>query len=82
MTLTKGHKYLLRGLLKDASDTTNLISNYWVEVDLVKIEPKIENFNGQTGTAIDFGAGHCDYYLGMQYWLNLNGIDAQSSDRL
>ena len=75
VTLTKGHKYLLRGLLKDASDTTNLISNYWVEVDLVKIEPKIENFNGQTGTAIDFGAGHCDYYLGMQYWLNLNGID-------
>ncbi len=75
VTLTKGHTYLLRGLLKDASDTINLISNYWVEVDLVKIEPKIENFNGQTGTAIDFGASPYDYYLGMQYWLTLNGID-------
>lgn len=75
VTLKKGHTYLLRGYLKDASDITNLISNYWVEVDLVKIEPKIENFNGQTGTSIDFVAGHYDYYLGMQYWLNLNGVD-------
>jgi hypothetical protein len=75
VTLTKGHTYLLRGFLKDASDTNNLISNYWVEVDLVKIEPKIENFNGQTGTAIDFLSSHYDYYWGMQYWLNLNGVD-------
>jgi hypothetical protein len=74
VSLTKGHTYLLKGLLKDASDTTNLISNYWVEVNLVKTEPKIDNFNGQTGTSIDFGAGNYDYQLGMHYWKSIGDI--------
>jgi hypothetical protein len=74
VSLTKGHTYLLRGLLKDASDTTNLIFNYWFEVDIVKLEPKIENFNGNTGTAIDFEAANYDYIMGMHYWKSIGTV--------
>ncbi len=73
VSLTKGHTYLIRGLLKDGSDTTNLISNYWVEVDLVKKEPIIDNFTG-TGISADFGAGNYDYEMGMHYWKTIGAI--------
>ena len=73
VSLTKGHTYLIRGLLKDGSDTTNLISNYWVEVNLVKKEPIIENFNG-TGTSADFGVDNYDFGMGMHYWKTIGAI--------
>ena len=69
VTLTKGHTYMLSAALIDDGDTA--ISNYWVEVNLVKKEPVLSG----TGTDADFGSTDYDFQLGMHYWKTVNNID-------
>jgi hypothetical protein len=66
--LTLGHTYMLSAALKDGGETS--ISNYWVEVNLVKKEPELSG----TGTDADFGATTYDFQLGMHYWKTVNGV--------
>lgn len=73
VTLRRGHTYFLSCALKNAGDAG--ISNYWLEINLVKREPVLVG----EGTSSDFGVSRYEYQMGMHYW---RSIGSTAYDRI